>query len=353
MFSLDELQHYPVNWRDGMRVSAKDFVATDEAWNDALRDVRASLMQGVQYGLLPPPVRDSSDKSAYPKFKLDPLGSELTLLECRAITEGGYRIEITEDLHRTHKVPAQLPTAKMSYREDVDVYITVELFRPQEAGKMSSDAPPRGLYVCPLYELSVIPKSEGIGLSGINHLKIAEFKWAKGAFLQDENYIPPCLTVNAHAELLQCHHRAGGLLKSICENSIPLLSQYHADTRSDVRDATAWVERVVIHISSMLWTYNDLLPWQSPRHTIVFFKNWAQLTFTTAHFYESNKYIESGLKSQGRLFKNLTDSNFSDDDLRTAFIHAEEALKGQYKWFKALFESFKQQRVIPVEEIRV
>ena len=54
MFALDEIQNYPVNWKDGMRVSAKDFMATDRAWSDALKDVRATLFQGIQFGLLPP-----------------------------------------------------------------------------------------------------------------------------------------------------------------------------------------------------------------------------------------------------------------------------------------------------------
>ena len=70
MFALDEIQNYPVNWKDGMRVSAKDFMATDRAWSEALKDVRATLFQGIQFGLLPP-LRDSSDTSTYPKLVLD------------------------------------------------------------------------------------------------------------------------------------------------------------------------------------------------------------------------------------------------------------------------------------------
>lgn len=126
MFIIDELKNFPVNWTDGMRIGSKDFLAADQAWNDAMRDVRISLLQGVQYGVLPP-LRDSRDRSPYPKFQFDPSRSMLTLVECRAITEGGYRIEITEALHRNHQVPAVLPSIHLENKVDIDVYITYKL----------------------------------------------------------------------------------------------------------------------------------------------------------------------------------------------------------------------------------
>ena len=123
MFIIDELRNYPVNWTDGMRIGSGDFIASDQAWDDAIRDVRVSLLQGVQFGLLPP-LRDSRDKSPYPKFHYDPSRSLLTLAECRAITEGGYRIEITEALYHDRQVPAKLPELQLEMKEDIDVYIT-------------------------------------------------------------------------------------------------------------------------------------------------------------------------------------------------------------------------------------
>ncbi|MBK7407691.1 MAG: hypothetical protein IPJ40_06170 [Saprospirales bacterium] len=53
MFIIDELKNYPVNWTDGMRIRSKDFVAADQAWDDAIRCADI-LLQGIQYGLLPP-----------------------------------------------------------------------------------------------------------------------------------------------------------------------------------------------------------------------------------------------------------------------------------------------------------
>lgn len=351
MFALDELQHYPVDWKDGMRVSAKDFAATDRAWTDALRDVRSSLFQGLQFGLLPPS-RDSSDTSEYPKLAFDASRSLLVLQECRAITEGGYRIEITEDLQRQLQVPAQFPQVKVNHQESFDVYITVDLFAPQGAGKRLNDAPPRFQYVCPFYELSVLPQSEGVGLPGLNHLKIAEYKWSKNSFKRNNEYIPACMMIAAHPLLQERFSKAGGYVKTIHDNSVLLVRQYRSDPRPDVKDATLWVEKLVVYVAQSLWTYSDLLANQSPLQGIVYFKDLAQFILSTTNLHDANPFMKEGIRSQHQMFRDLADPNFNAEDLRTAFSRIDTAMRSLHLWLKALSESFRQGRVIKVEEIR-
>lgn len=349
MFSLDEIKNYPVNWVDGMRVSAKDFEATDRAWNDAIRDTRISILQGMQFGLLPA-LRDYRDEANYPKFHFDASRNMLTLLECRAITEGGYRIEITENLHHQYKAPVALPFVRLDAREDLEIYITVHTQKKQPVGEMTTDAPPRYVRVTPYYELSVLAKSDGLALSETNHLKIAEYRWGNNIYSLDEHYIPPCMTMNAHRRLLERHTYMGGRLKGIHENSIKLINQYRGDARNDVREAVIWLEKVITHISSGLWTYNDMLPGQSPKHTVVFVKNIAQVILSTAEMHQSNLYVKDGMKTWAVLMKGIADPNFNDADLRTAFMRITDAFNGFYKWLKSLEESLRQGRVIKVEK---
>jgi len=341
MFALDEIQYYPVNWTDGMRVSAKDFVTTDRAWADALRDVRASLFQGVQFGLLPP-LRDSSDTSSYPKLVYDTSRSLLTLQECRGITEGGYRIEITEDLHRSLQIPLHYPKVEIQQQESFSVYITIEMFQLQGAGKMSADAPPRHQVVTPFYELSLIYKSDEIGLSGFNHLKIAEYIYSKGNLTRNEHFIPPCMTINAHNTLLERFNKAGANLKLIHDNGIKLAQLYRTDGRSDVKDAAAWIEKIATYIAPTIWTYNDVLIRQSPLHTITFFKNLSQFILSMVDIHEGNRFLKANADSQRRVFKDLAEPNFNGDDLKTAYNRIDIALRALHLWFKALGESFKQ-----------
>jgi hypothetical protein len=350
MFELDELQHYPVNWTDGMRVSAKDLTKGDQAWADALRDVRATLLQGRQFGLLPP-LRDSSDTTTYPKLEYETSRSLLTLKECRAITEGGYRIEITEDLQRQFQVPLKFPNVSIQQQEAFSVYVTVDMFDTRGAGKLSADAPPRYEVVCPLYEVSVLYKSDEIGLSGFNHLKIAEYVYTNGHFERNEEFIPNCMTINAHPNLIKRFSRAGAALKSIHDNGILVVQQYRMDSRADVKDAANWVEKIILFVAQSIWSYNDVLQQQSPLYALTFCKNFSQYILSTIDLYRDNDFIKKSAESQRQFFKHLADPNFLGDDLKTAFDRIDIALRAMDSLLKALSASFKQGRVVRVEEL--
>ncbi len=372
MFNLDELQHYPVNWKDGMRVSSKDFATTDRAWADALRDVRATVFQGIHYGLLPP-LRDSSDTSPYPKFRLDtsPAHTLLTLLECRAITEGGYRIEITEDVHHRLKIPLKLPSAIVQNRENFDVYITIDMFDAQDAGKLSQDAPPRYMHSAPLYELTVQPA--GLACGGFNHLKIAEYHYKLGRFERNELYIPPCLTINAHPILVKHFERAYILLNNIHRDAIDLVHLYRNEQqRSDVRDAINWVEKLALYIAQSLWTYTDILKNQSPLYTITYFKNLAQYAVSAFNMYmfnpNENKYLQEGnirdpyFKNSANVdnkylkrleleylpaFKKIANPDFNGEHLTEAFNQIAEMLQTFYTCLIWLSKSFIESKPAP------
>ena len=350
MFALDELTHNPVNWTDGMRVSASDFAKGDLAWADGLRDVRATLFQGRQFGLLPP-LRDSSDQSAYPKIDFVATSTQLVLKECRAITSGGYRIEITEHLQGNYSIPLNFPSVQIDKREDFSVYITVDMFDPKAAGKLLSSAPPRHEFVCPFYELSVLYESDEIGLAGFNHLKIGEYQYAAGSFKRNEAFIPDCMTIDTHALLLKRFLKAGSQLKSIHDNGISIINQYRLDGRQEARDAVAWGEKIVLFIAQHLWTYNDLLKGQSPGNTITFFKNLGQVVLTAIDLHEDNNYLKANAKSQRHYFKDLADPNFGLSDLKTSFDRIRKTLQVLDSWFKALSETLKDGRVIRVEDM--
>jgi len=350
MFVLDEIQHYPINWTNGMRVSEKDFAKTDLAWGDALRDVRATLFQGRQFGLLPP-LRDSDDTTAYPILVYESNRKLLTLKECRAVTEGEYRIEITENTFRELNIPLKLPSVTIQEQEGFSVFITVDMFNPKGAGKMSMDAPPRNEVVAPFYELSVIYDSDDIGLSDFNHLKIAEYNIVNGQLTRNEEYIPPCMTINAYTKLEERFSKAGANLKSIHDNGIILSKQYRNDVRSDVQEAASWIEKMTLHIAHNIWSYNDMLARQSPIYTLVFFKDIAQYILSAVDILEDNPFMKDNAKSQFKYFKHLADPNFQGDDLKTDFDRIDKALRALHLWYKALGESFRQGRVILVEDM--
>ena len=351
MFTVDELKNYPVNWVNGMMVSSADLNLTDTAWNSAIRDARVILLKGAQYGLIPP-LRDSRDRSNYPKFLYDRLTKELTLIECRAVTEGGYRIELTENIHMHCEIPADLPTINIDLKEDIEVYITVSIDHIEASGPVSVTAPPRRLYKCPKYELSVHPKKDQIGMSGVNHMKLAEFKWQHDTYEQDSNYIPPCLTVNSHPELLEIHNRLGGILNSINEICLKLTQDYRDDSRALVNDGAKWSETTLIHLSSQLSTYNDILPYESPILLISFFKNWIYFTTAILNLRKSNEFFTDYSLKFSEYLKHFSNSKIDYSHTRKEFDKIEEYMKLNFLLLKDLEEKFRKNIEYKVERIK-
>ena len=216
---------------------------------------------------------------------------------------------------------------------------------------MSGDAPPRKLLSAPKYELSLIYDSDEIGLSGFNHLKIAEYKYHSGSFVRNEKYLPACLTINSNVQVLERFKKSGMILKTIHDNGILLSRELRDDRRPDVHGVSKWIEAIVMKIAQSLWSYNDLLIQQSPHQSIVFFKDFGQYILTVTDLYEGNSFLKSGAKTQRQHFRNLADPNFNSDDLRTAFDRIDAALRALHLWMKSLRETFRQGRVITVEEL--
>ena len=105
-------------------------------------------------------------------------------------------------------------------------------------------------------------------------------------------------------------------------------------------------------IAQSIWTYNDYLSLQSPVQTITYFKNLSQYILSLSDLHADNAFIQKGIQSERKYYNTLADPNFTGEDLQTAFRRIDESLTSLNQWLKALRESFRQRRPIPVEELR-
>lgn len=200
---------------------------------------------------------------------------------------------------------------------------------------MSADAPPRHLYLCPSYELRRLPEERGPRAVGYEPPENCRIQMVC-SLVQDENYIPPCLTMESHPRLLKHHGDAGTFLKTMHDDGLKIVQQYRAERPPQCPRCRGWIERLVTQLSGVLWTYNDLLPGQTPAQTLIFFKNWTQFVLSTALMYENNPYLKDGLKTQSQHFRKIATAEFADTDLQPAFSAISDVLKGLYQWLKAI-----------------
>ena len=105
---MDPLKYFHVNWVDGMKINKQHFIALENALNDQLMDTASMGLNDRNYGLLPPfPGKSSSLKMVLNADNQNRL--RVTIQECRAITQGGARIEILENGSEIHGFSIPFP----------------------------------------------------------------------------------------------------------------------------------------------------------------------------------------------------------------------------------------------------
>lgn len=199
---IDKLNHFPVNWIDGMKINKNHFIDVQNFINDSIRDTVGVHTSMIDYGLLPvqDPIKINLiiDNHKLLRIKVE---------ECHAITPNGSRIDIgggIEDLNLS--IP--YPEAARELKEDESVVllacISVNPFKRIPYGEPDPEEnPPRYPYTQPEYSLNLVPENElkatmGFGAS---YVTIGKILVNAGESKIDENYIPPCLCVSSHKKL--------------------------------------------------------------------------------------------------------------------------------------------------------
>lgn len=277
-----EFKHFPVNWADGMKVSSKDFIAQENAFQDALRDVRCLALNEFCYGLLP---TSNLEVDRYPKLQFNMAQSTLILHECRAITPGGHRIEISEQTFQGNAFPAHLPSVAINPQQYgiYEVFLVVHTFDRVGAGRYAEDIPPRHTITAPNYEMTLQLKGESrMGIGGPNIIKISEVELKDGrlaAILSETgDYIPPCISINAHRRLENAHQSFGQLINTILEHARTILRDVspHGDTNQEAKEVTQVAEKVAGFLISSVSFFTFQLPQMAPIHLVSYIQDLAR-----------------------------------------------------------------------------
>jgi hypothetical protein len=275
---LPDIKHFPINWVDGMKISSQDFITMENALSDSVRDAEAGRLHANNYGLLP---SNHQDPDNYPRLVYDPASSQLVLKECRALTPGGYRIEITEANHERNKYPAELPAVALSGQQagHYDVYILIDTSARLGAGDFARNNPPRHLSVAPKYELS-LRLNDGNTVEQENFLKISELEVREGRvdiLSATGQYLPPCTTLSVLAAYRRIHAAGGERLKAMVQHHLNFINRMGADTKNEVaREALALSEKIVTPLLASGSYYQYVLPDCAPVSTFAYFKDFAR-----------------------------------------------------------------------------
>jgi len=183
---LPENRSHTINWIDGMKLNKDHFIDLDNWIMDGLRDNACLQMTDFNYGLLESAAdRDASQKLLINIDQNNQINIKLT--DCRAITKGGIRIEITSQNIQTMHYPLAKLTLDFSITETsneiFDIILAVFPDKRIPVGSPNeNEVPFRHPFVMPEFQLHAVPtKQVNSSQMWKNHITIGK-RYRKPSF---------------------------------------------------------------------------------------------------------------------------------------------------------------------------
>ncbi len=192
-----DLNHLPVNWIDGMKISRKHFEETGQYIEEQLRDIAAQQLTDYNFGILP------SDRSlnmtAFCDFSQQ---ISIELNSCKAITPDGSRIQIGPKdaikISTNFKDIAAKFGLQISQAQNIYIVLSINLFQRLPTGEpLMEENPPRHPHTKPESRLDLLP-AEVLNISQLaGSLVIGKITYQNGELLVQKDFIPACTAVNS------------------------------------------------------------------------------------------------------------------------------------------------------------
>ena len=261
---IEKLNHFPVNWIDGMKINKSHFLGVQNFVSDSIRDSVGIHTSMIDYGLLPvaDPIKMSLiiDNHKLLRIKVE---------ECHAITPNGSRIDIgtSESLSISIPYPEAVRELKENENAVLLACISVNHFKRTPYGEPDPEEnPPRYPYTHPEYSLNLIPEDElknTIGF-GANYLTIGKILVNSGESKIDDNYIPPSISVSSHQKLQDLYTEIDRFYGQIELYAVQIAQKIHSKKQST--DLALMMEKMSDKTLNYLGMEINRLRWMSP-HT--------------------------------------------------------------------------------------
>ena len=265
----DQTRHLPVNWIDGMKINKNHFIAQDDAFRDALHDTASLAVSPLRYGILPPST--AGEETFDVKISLDNQGLlRVNVLSIQAVTPGGVRMQLpassgvsAEDLPAV-SFPFTAATGESNYW----IVLIVNPYERKPAGSPDlKETPPRYPGVVPSYEVQVVSDSQYRQFAAHPYALIIGKVNVNGNDIRvDEDYIPPCFSVNAHPDLLSLHAELDQRLSNIeLKTSLIVQKIYKKSQQNEVSELVLFLcDRVMLYLAPTITNLRWMSAYDSP-----------------------------------------------------------------------------------------
>jgi len=279
---LPEKRNNAINWIDGMKLNKDHFVGLDNWVLDSMRDNTCIQLTDFNYGLL-----ESSgdfDSSLKILVNIDQNNQiNIKLTDCRALTKGGIRIEVTTQNIQNYQYPADKLSLDFNVAEAsnemFDIILAVFPEKRIPVGQPNeNELPFRHPHIMPEYQLNAVPtKQVNTSQMWKNHITIGKFHVVAREVQFNTEYIPPCTRVDAYPSLTEYYHKLGNTIEKITNALAEYLRKNRSNQNKLENNLSYVIEKLVFYLTINLSHYKLVLKSQPPIFFIEFFVNFARL----------------------------------------------------------------------------
>ena len=256
----DNRKYFPINWIDGMKINKSHFVEQDNAWTDALQQTASLHLSPVKYGILPPSV--NGDDTLNVKISFDNQNTlRVSILSCKAITSGGVSINLPSPVtvlpsDSGNILTATFPLSSANNEAITWIFLFVHPFEKQPAGSPDIiENPPRFPIVLPTYTIQLITESEYRQYAQHPYAIPVGKVFVNGNDIKvDEEYIPPCISLNANNDLISLHSELDKYLADLelyCSQIVQKI--FKKDQKNEISELVMFLcDRVILHLSQAI-----------------------------------------------------------------------------------------------------
>lgn len=335
-----KLEHHPVNWIDGMKISKKHLIESNDYVSDLIRDSNSTQLTSFNYGLLPAPKNVQNSIELKFEIKNDYI-LFIKLNRCYAITQGGFKIYF--DSHSTNELSIirQLDNSELTnIQEDFDIILIANPFIRIPVGIPSLDEnPPRHPYSEVSYNLQIIPSNQINKIElGPYYFIVGKIKNEYGTFKLDKNFIPPCSQLCAHEDMAYFHKNCLLKLRNIQNLSFSIIKKINEKNKPNTVAAIihSFCKQIASFISNILFLTEQQLPEKPPIKLINIISSMAQNQYCIERFLseaereEYLKYVmewtELNPKDVAQLFSVMCEAQYDHNNISESVLRCSEYL---------------------------
>ena len=250
--------YYRVNWIDGMKINKNHFIEMENSVLEMIKRSEQKSCTPTNFGVLP----ELSDEGSSIDVTISVDGQstiDVVLNTCRAVTLGGYQIDITKDTKNLLEQSGHILKQQYSINKEEKewfVVLSVNPFNRIPVGNADpEEEPPRHPHVFSEYKLDILPKSETSGQElGLHHITIGKIVLEDGKPMVDADFIPPCRSVQSHPDLKFTYNEVSTFLNQMEAFSLNIIQKIYQKKHTNelTKMALYLAEKVMLYLNASI-----------------------------------------------------------------------------------------------------